>query len=95
MCSIPGVFTCFSWNVQQHARANAQCTSVGLDYDTYLITTVVGFVQQAESSAVVISLQGLCTTTFQLLKRELHTIASKIQFLTQIILNNFNYLYQK
>jgi hypothetical protein len=28
-------------------------------------------VQQAESSAVVISLQGLCTTTFQLLKREL------------------------
>jgi hypothetical protein len=71
MCSVPHAFACFSWNVQQHTRASTQCTSAGVHYDTYLITTVVGFVQQAESSAVVISLQGLCTTTFQLLKREL------------------------
>lgn len=73
MSSVPDALTCFSWNVQQHATAGTRCTAAGIDYDTYLITTVVGFVQQVETNAVVIGLQGVCTTTFRLLKQELTT----------------------
>jgi hypothetical protein len=71
MSSIPHDFTCFSWNVRQHATADTQCTHAGVDYKVYVLNTVIGFVQQADNNAVLIGLQGLCTTTFQLLKTKL------------------------
>ena len=68
MDSIPDRLACFSWNVQQRTTATLQTTGCGVTYDEYVMSTVIGFIEEGEGIETFIGLQGLSTIAFKKLQ---------------------------